>query len=390
MRSNGKVPPGTVSNAVLVAASVAAAIAGCALERDRGAGGDGVHPPGWAEEGSAVFHGTWLRDHGYPLGDCRFCHGDDYAGGTIGSSCESSGCHQEDVEACGTCHGQGEDPRPPSGAHYAHASMCAECHQVPADSRSPQHPDGVALVRLVDVGADAQWDTAERRCTDTVCHGASSPPWAEPTGIGCAGCHGEPPATHARWERVAGPGECEACHPPADGPEHLDGDVDLLPMECDACHGAGPLGAPPVSLAGESAADAPGVGAHRRHLDETLVGRIGRIAECDDCHEVPASVFAQGHLDTSPPSDVQLGQGESYQPASSSCVVGCHWYKTPGPVWTDDSGEARACDACHGMPPPETLAGTVHPVTEPTPAACNLCHSFDPLTHVDGHVDFNP
>ena len=59
----------------------------------------------------------------------------------------------------------------------------------------------------------------------------------------------------------------------------------------------------------------------------------------------------------------------------------------PGPVWTDASGAARACDACHGFPPVLTRQGTPHTSAPPALAACLGCHPFSPEAHVDGHVD---
>jgi predicted CxxxxCH...CXXCH cytochrome family protein len=366
---------------VLVATlAVAIAAGACTVPRERPAGG--VHPDGWGNEDSPSFHGPWLKQAGYPLADCRACHGDDYHGGAVGSSCVA-GCHQEGVEACGTCHGDGAEPLPPSGAHAAHAGLCEACHAIPIDARGALHPNGVAEVAFSGVGAldpAAAWDPAAQRCAGVYCHGGAAVPWNSPIpDLGCDGCHGAPPASHARWPVAPAPGGCAPCHAEASGESHINGALDVLPLACDACHGQGPLGAP-----GD-----PGAGAHRRHLDVTLDDRIGAAAACDDCHPIPDSVADPGHLDTTAPADVRLHLGGHYDPGSGACTSWCHWDQSPGPIWTDASGAAQACDACHGSPPAETRSGTAHPTAQNN-EACLDCHVFEPDRHVDGIVDLVP
>jgi predicted CxxxxCH...CXXCH cytochrome family protein len=314
----------------------------------------------------------------------------------VSSSCNGASCHTRGVEWCGTCHGGEAGPLPSTGAHAAHADRCDACHPKVVDARQAPHLDGVVDLPFDGLaragGMEPLWDPSTGRCSDTHCHGPSSPPWPAPhEPLGCDGCHGAPPSSHARWKRVAGsPASCVGCHPVSDGPRHLDGIADLsAPIACDACHGKGPLGAPPVALDGSEDPAMRGSGAHARHLDATLGDRIGRVVACDACHEVPASLGAPGHLDGSAPADVRLWQG-TYDATSGACVVGCHWDREPGPLWTDASGAARACDACHGFPPAVTRVGGPHPSTPPEAPACRGCHPFDPATHVDGHVDFGP
>jgi hypothetical protein len=169
----------------------------------------------------------------------------------------------------------------------------------------------------------------------------------------------------------------------------VDGALDALPLACDACHGKGPLGAPPAGLNGAVDPGDPGLGAHRRHLDPTLDDRIGAIAACADCHAVPASVDDPGHLDGAAPADVALAFGGLYDPAAGTCTAWCHWDRDPGPRWADASGDERACDACHGFPPLTTRRGTAHP-SAPDFQACLSCHTYEPARHVDGIVDLVP
>jgi hypothetical protein len=115
---------------------------------------------------------------------------------------------------------------------------------------------------------------------------------------------------------------------------------------------------------------------------------MGHVVDCATCHPVPASVTAPGHLDA--PTAVSLPQEGTYDAGTRSCNVGCHWSKSPGPAWTDDSGDARACGACHAFPPVLMRNGTLHTVVQPVLSACLACHPFSPATHVDGIVELGP
>lgn len=382
----------TLLQASLWSAVLAALVAACSVDRDVERDG-GYHPSGFERDGAAEFHGTHLRDRGYPLGECRLCHGDDYAGGPVGVSCQTAGCHTEGVEHCTTCHAGGEaPPEPTSGGHPAHPFACKDCHHVPTSARESAHPDGEIQVTMTGLataeGMAPTWSAEDRRCQSTYCHGGESPVWDTPTAaLECDACHGAPPDSHARFPVAPAPAGCTPCHPAADSPRHLDGAIDFVEPTCAQCHGKTPDGAPPPALDGSTSPSSPGVGAHARHLDAGLSDRIGRAAACEDCHDVPASMRAEGHLDGAAPADVALSNGD-YDPAAASCQVACHWDRDPGPVWTDTSGAAKACDACHDDPPLKTRTGQPHPDVEPKVAVCQLCHTFTPVTHVDGKVDF--
>ncbi len=374
-------------------------LAGCSLPRER-PGGGGAHPAGWSDVANPShpdFHGQWLRANGDRLDECRSCHGQDYAGGAVGVSCTSSSCHASPggPEFCGTCHGDSTGARPATGAHTAHAPFCDTCHVVPSQLVAAGHIDtrGTVDVRFAGVatigGRSPTWDPAAGTCSNTYCHGVPpSPPW--PTGTAdCTSCHGEPPASHARFADRAMPGQCANCHPvPPDAPEHVSGTIDLtLAVRCDTCHGAGSLGAPPPALDGTVDPTLRGSGAHRRHLDSTLADRIGRVVACVACHRVPSTPLDPGHIDEAAPADVRPFDG-TYDASAASCLTGCHWNRSPGPVWTDASGGARACGACHEFPPLRTRTGAPHPSVLPDIAVCLGCHAFDPASHVDGTVNF--
>jgi hypothetical protein len=365
-----------------IAIASAAALVGCDNARDRPAG-EGVHPDGWGLEASATFHGAAMRDQYYPLDECRACHGADLGGGDVGSSCsDGAGCHENGVDDCaGTCHGDADGPLPDSGRHDRHIALvpCAACHPVPAGLDEGDHID-----REIDVTL-ASWDPADRACADG-CHFGQSPGWEDDAALGCDGCHAQSPK-HDRFSRVVSESTCGGCHAGSPDAGHIDGTVAIEIERCDACHGAGPLGAPPVSLDGSSDPAIAAVGAHRRHLDGLLPGRIGKVVACSRCHQVPDQVFAAGHLDDSGPADVDVILGD-YDPATGRCAVSCHFDRDPGPAWTDSSGAELACDACHGFPPVTTRIGTRHPPSAPQLSVCTECHTFAVPTHVNGEVDF--
>jgi predicted CxxxxCH...CXXCH cytochrome family protein len=381
---------------VQAAATVVLALGGCTRVRNPPAD-LGQHPDGWVDPASASFHARWLRANGDALDGCRTCHGADYQGGPVGVSCTSQGCHTQPngPEFCGTCHGGPSGPLPATGAHALHAPFCRDCHDVPKTVDAPGHIAAEARVVFsglaVAGGAKPVWNASNKQCAGAYCHSDQSPTWQAPATVTCDACHGTPPASHQRWSRVATPGSCATCHPVPPASTHVDGTVELAAgIACDTCHGHGPLGAPAPALDGSTDPASRGVGAHQAHLDEALPNRIGHVAACETCHPVPASVTTPGHLDQGVPTAVDLPDGGTYDPGTRSCVVGCHWSKTPGPAWTDTSGAALACDACHGFPPVLKRDGTPHTASAPTLSACLACHPFSPATHVDGLVELVP
>ncbi len=384
---------------VLQALAAVALLSGCTVARDLPPG-DGVHPAGWADPNSSAFHASWLRANGDDLVPCQTCHGADYQGGAVGVPCTSQGCHTQPggPELCGTCHGSAAGPLPSSGAHALHAAFCSDCHQVPATVSAPGHITGTARVAFSGLaladGATPTWSPSQKRCSGVYCHVNQDPTWpALPSGgaVACDLCHGTPPTSHQLWSRVATPTSCATCHPVPPAATHVDGIVELdAGLACDTCHGHGPLGAPAPGLDGSTAPTSPGVGAHQAHLDPAFPDRMGAVVDCATCHPVPASITTPGHLDHGLPATVSLPQGGTYDSSGQSCTVWCHWNKSPGPVWTDASGDALACDGCHGFPPVLMRNGQVHTAAQPELSACLACHPFTPATHVDGIVELLP
>jgi len=351
-----------------------------------------VHAPGIIDPRSAAFHGTLLRGQRWaqmldPQNDnaCGRCHD-----GTLSrpsdvtlpapgaTACTS--CHTQPggVLACSTCHGDGSKAYPPrdlcffpgdaktAGAHAAHVESstdrlggypCSTCHPVPQSSPPSgviggSHGNGTVDIAFNQslIGGEASFNATTGVCA-VACHDDGGrrprPTWTDPNPVGCNDCHSSPPAGH-----FSGP--CTQCHAEVNatgtalsgGPLHLDGRVELGNGNgtCGACHGTG-------------SDPWPSTFAHPAHKSPTITTPVA----CSDCHVVPATVLSPGHLD----GVVQITFGgrateRGASPAwnGTSCTnTACHGADLAGtpavvPVWTDLSGSAAACGACHGIPPP--------------------------------------
>jgi predicted CxxxxCH...CXXCH cytochrome family protein len=314
---------------------------------------------------------------------------------------------------CTSCHGTAVNAAPPVatrgetattaravGAHQAHVQggalgapvACATCHAVPT---AMLHADGAAQVLLPG------WDPITGSCASTYCHGsfpggnvANAPSWTVVDGsqVACGSCHGVPAAPH-----TSSPA-CGNCHPgytasSVNAATHVDGDVDVKPMTCTACHGeegrAFAPAAPPLATAGQTEPSQRGVGAHQRHL---AGGAIGKPVACEECHAVPTAMdhsdgavgLAFGALSR------RVGAQPSFDAATGTCSgVYCHGAVLRGggtnlaPLWTAGP-EAAACGACHGNPPPPPHVQT---------KICNNCHpgytvdSVNVEMHMNGVID---
>jgi predicted CxxxxCH...CXXCH cytochrome family protein len=291
-------------------------------------------------------------------------------------------CHGEPqgVLACGTCHGAGSRAYPPrdscffpedqpsAGAHAAHVErataggaplLCSTCHPIPgAEVIGGLHGNGGVEVvfDVATAGSGASYDPMTGRCVAS-CHDHAGarprPAWSETTKVGCGDCHASPPVNHF-------PGACSKCHHEADvtgtsltrGPLHLNGHVDLGDGSgaCGACHGNGddPW---------------PSSGAHASHKSPTLAAPT----ECALCHSVHTGLLSPGHLDGIVQvtlSGRALDRGSAGAWDGKSCtMVACHGAALVDapkvvPAWSDVSGSASACGACHGIPPTQHTAST--------------------------------
>lgn len=339
---------------------------------------------------------------------CEQCHGDVVGAGMtiIAPALHVDGKVQVVQAQCNACHGSASTPAPSTGAHIPHlggsatarALKCEQCHRVPSKPDEGTHLNGTVEV-ILDGGA-----YTPPTCT-TGCHGpGGSPAWTR-TGpaLGCTGCHGAPPPPPH-----PGAAQCNLCHPNATGPTglgivsaalHVNGAVEVsVPASCDGCHGSASNPAPPRDTRGNTATSLLSVGAHQAHLVGT---GFSRRPLCGECHVVPATTLAAGHVDGVTQvrfSGVALAGGSvpSYQ-AGSCANSFCHdtrpirggasnggLFQTPS--WTRLDGAQIQCNACHGFPPS---------APHPQQTDCFSCHStmgdagtiLFPQRHIDGRLD---
>jgi predicted CxxxxCH...CXXCH cytochrome family protein len=346
-----------------------------------------VHSASIIEPRSSEFHGALLRRQRWsPMLDandpsaCGRCHDGtpapipgvtSFAPGA--RSCTSCHAQPSGVLACPTCHGSGANSYPPRDmcffpkdaaagtAHAAHVNSsasrpagfpCQTCHPVPGTPTvGGYHGDGTVEVIFdaTAIGSEVSFDRSSQVCSVT-CHDSGGarphPAWTETQPMGCNDCHRSPPASHY-------PGACTNCHAEANatgtaltaGPLHLDGRVELGngSGQCGACHGTG-------------ASPWPSSGAHAAHENSS----ISLSVPCASCHPVPPAIQDPTHLDGVVHvqfSSLAVARGASPVWDGTRCSsVACHGAQlidAPAvvPAWTDTSGAAGRCGACHGIPP---------------------------------------
>ncbi|MDF1565163.1 MAG: cytochrome c3 family protein [Deltaproteobacteria bacterium] len=402
-------------------------------------GGTNTTPAWTTVDGSQAACGTC---HGLPpafphvdRSDCESCHPDAAPGQTFSAPAQHVDGTVDLVPlACNTCHGDATSDAPPVdtggatvttdpgvGAHESHLTgsawradiACEECHLVPAVYTDAGHIDSDLPAELTwgtTAGADGATPSYAGGTCDNYCHGQTltdgggsdtTPDWTTVDGsqAACGTCHGLPPGGN----HPTNP-DCASCHPDAgpgltitDSTQHVDGDVDLVPLLCNTCHGSATSDAPPVDTAGDVLTTDTGVGAHQSHLGSST---WHRPVICTDCHLVPSAWTDPGHMDTPLPAELTwgalpTGDGATATWAAGSCDNYCHGQTlmTGGtdttPVWTTVNGTQAACGTCHGLPPdyPHVDRGdcqSCHP-----DAAAGLTFST-PAQHVDGTVQLVP
>ncbi len=346
--------------------------------------------------------------------------------------------------SCEGCHGTRESAAPPPGlwlsggktggeergvgAHHVHlagdgklalAIPCGSCHLVPQGVDDPGHLDSALPAEVVFSGLattggfKASFDGTS--CS-VYCHASSlpggsvaKPSWTKVDGTqaACGACHGLPPGgSHPKT------GTCSLCHTEtvdASGAIknralHINGKVEVKGggAGCSSCHGGPENAAPPVDTTGKSSGSERGVGAHQAHVRASA--RHAALA-CSECHVMPASIDAAGHMDSPLPAELSFGalaktgsRQPSWSTASLRCSsTYCHALDgggNPEPVW--NAGEKMVCGSCHGLPPAKGRSGAAHPPS--SLAGCASCHPavvnaagaiIAPARHVDGKVDFN-
>ncbi len=192
---------------------------------------------------------------------------------------------------------------------------------------------------------------------------------------GCTGCHGAPPVNgkHPANNR------CYRCHGQVIDSSftflptnlHNNGTIDYA-VGCSSCHGWNQGVSPPQNLKGECGQGLDGVGAHKAMRMSPMP--VHQVA-CSNCHVVPLSTWAAGHIDGDGKAEVVfsgLAKAGGARPVwnGTTCKnVYCHGATLKGgdykePAWKDTSGAASRCGACHSLADPDNN----------TAADCSTCH----------------
>ncbi len=404
-----------------------------------------AHPSGWLNPSDPVnFHGVALQNADYDLSSCVTCHGASLAGGISNESC--SQCH-------GTTYPHPETWSDNTNASYHGAYLkgkgyksveCQECHGTdyrgagdPSKSCYRCHNSYPHLPAWTNVAAGSShghylkgrsWATVECRG----CHGEDHAGGS--SGQSCFTCHPSYPhvagigTSHPASLRTAGYpfGTCHVCH----GTDYAGGTVGVTscmisgchrdasnnpksPEACNTCHGNF------RGAASEPGTWAPSTGAHAKHLSTNV---RGATAQCRECHNVPSTTFAAGHLGTDGVAEiafngpVALTQTDAGRvvptPAYNSSTGRCsntychgnwvlrrssaqssyqHFYTdslmvgaNAQPSWTGGAGDA-ACGTCHAIAPAGHFSFALN--------ACATCHAdvidaagnfIDKSKHVNG------
>ena len=365
------------------------------------------HAAAWKDTLSvAGFHGVYLKNKSFALTECQPCHGSTYQGGTSGSACYT--CHASyphltswRVVSSGVSHGQYLKTKTWNSVE------CQSCH-----------------------GADYRGGTSSQACF--TCHstyphpsnvGSAHPGILQTAGYPlarCQTCHG---TTYTGGTIANVTCERSGCHQDASN-------TPKSPETCNSCHGqfraaaASTLTyAPPEDVVGDTAVTVTAVGAHQKHL---VTNTVGATVACAECHTVPATTFAVGHLNAAGQAiraevlfngslakhPTAVTPNPAYDLATNKCSdTYCHgnWRLRASaalpshsfiytdsvmvganfsPKWNGGSAEA-ACGTCHGMPP----AGH-----DDSDTNCGDCHStvvdaadnhkiIDKTKHINGQVD---
>ncbi|MCB9557780.1 MAG: CxxxxCH/CxxCH domain-containing protein [Deltaproteobacteria bacterium] len=296
-----------------------------------------------------------------------YCHGATLSGGTTTTPVWTK-VDGSQVK-CGACHSL-----PPTQNHVASAD-CYKCHVAVIDAQMKIIAPNLHINGKLDV---------------------VSP---HPTGWATGSVHGT--------AFVAKPTDCQACH----GNDLLGGSTAVSCENCHAgwqtkctfCHGGtdNQTGAPPQSVAGQTATTARGVGQHSTHV---WAGGKARY-DCTVCHIKPSGALAAGHIDGSPNAEVSfsgLASGATLNTTSLVCSnVYCHGDgngANGNATWTGSlSGGCSACHDDESDGTAMTLSGQHRRHILTAGFACSECHGcvvdaqkkiVDPQRHADGSKDF--
>jgi hypothetical protein len=283
------------------------------------------------------------------------------------------------------------------GNHATHgttfAYACNTCHiegsQTPGGTYTSRHRRGTIEMNVSGIGAKAtaRYDKNTDHVADTAWAQSSTPTLGKCENTDCHG--GTNAATLYGGPTGAGPtwgsshtSTCTFCHNKAKTDSGVAAD-------------AYPTAASPFRSTNAA-------GAHLTHLTLTSNLMNGGTVACADCHTVPGTVNAAGHILTNiaAPADLTFGARAqqnttttAYDSGTLSCSVYCHGFKTPGgdagatdstPAWTANwttyvPGTPGTCsNYCHGLPPSSTAHNTYT-----FPGSCKGCHGSTVTTTTD-------
>ena len=350
----------------------------------------------------AAFGLTGFGTHANWQTECTFCHGDpNRAEDANFPLVGEAGVNQIRANKAGPPVVTGKHLVGP-GAHLAHYSsanefsaplVCTNCHGDPL----PNSLDHVVGQVVANFGPLAKTDgvvpfpaaftptwEGTPTCTN-YCHGATlaggthtSPNWLEgATGTSCGSCHSIPlPYTAAGGFHVQNT-DCGSCHTGYTATSvvkatHIDGSATVVALQCTTCHA---IGAPFTATTGATASTDNRVGAHNKHLQQTITSAI----TCTDCHTFPSQPkHMSGAVDitwsaraTAAGATVTPAAGTIPTAGAVTCANYCHGATLTGgstrtPSWT---ATLTGCGTCHGTPP-----GGAHQIGDHPTTQCNVCH----------------
>jgi len=305
-----------------------------------------VHGEGWRDPTSQNFHGKVLAAQSYDAKSCRPCHGSDFDGGLVGSSCRK--CHAVYP------HPQNWIAGPASHSAFLKSNRydlkaCQICH-----------------------GQDYSLVKVNNSCL--TCHAQPNGPEA------CNTCHGNPAASAADLKNAAPPkgldDETEVTSPAVGAHQaHLAYFTELSAATvCQECHLV------PATLVAANHID------DNTRAEAVFVGPLG-ARKTEGGARVPQVVY---DFNTNTCSNsychgnwaLRKSQSRNNFAFAAELMAG----NNAAPKWTDSA--SASCGSCHGLPPTGHIPS---PLT-----ACSNCHQgvvdgagniVDKTKHINGKVN---
>jgi len=306
-----------------------------------------VHPTGWvATRPAAQPHGDTAKKDGTVAGQgfpsCQTCHGNNFAGTTVGPTClNNAACH-----GAGVASPHAAKPwRASAGSTYTHttavetgnAAVCASCHFEGSPNNPAGHP-----------ATPAPAGTPAGCFNNTLCHGPSGAPHLVPYND----------ESHYTVTSATFPGSCSACHDvsaptvksgPACRTCHI-AESPLTALNCTSCHAGPPDGGPP---AGAAYPNIPG--AHATHIF------LNGAGTCNTCHTGLGSRTIEHY-------------NRAKSPAAPGDVAFAGTYNAESGTSAFDNSAALSCSnvSCHGgQATPNWQTGALDVNTQ-----CASCHAL--------------